>query len=336
MSFIFQPQLPPQSEPCGSKLWEDVLKTPALIPQQDGLVLFCMMGTATLHRGLLAIKSLWAQLQRGRVAILDDGTLTGRDRALLALHCGDPEILDLAGVDGAGFPQNHIWARLLSVLDHRHGEYWVQLDGNIIITGPVPEVEAAILSNRSFILPAHGCTAHAPAPLGKVARASDSDAPPPAGTARTTLEACLHQIGHDMGWRYIAGCSAFAGFAAGGAGRPLAAAFLAEMTQFADHDALASNAAEQVLSGFLIANDPAPVILPAERYCHYQGSALPENTALVHFPEADSTQAGQPKAETAAMQEKLSRLIIARLSAMRGQMQAKDRDEGRNYDGQSL
>ena len=100
-----------------------ILDTPPIAPRNDGLVLFSMIGTAVLLPYLVAVKSLWHQLQRGRVAILNDGTLTARDRAVLARHCGDPEIFEIDAVDVGAFPTGGTWERLLLPSD-RYVNYW--------------------------------------------------------------------------------------------------------------------------------------------------------------------------------------------------------------------
>ena len=79
-----------------------ILDTPPLVPQRDGLVLFSMIGTAVVLPYLVAVKSLWQQLGRGRVAILDDGTLTAPDRAVLAAHLGLPYAFAYFFMDGQG------------------------------------------------------------------------------------------------------------------------------------------------------------------------------------------------------------------------------------------
>jgi len=103
----------------------EILDTPPIVPRRDGVVLFSMIGTAVVLPYLVAVKSLWHQLGKGRIALLDDGTLTGADRAILAHHCGDPEILSIARVDTTGFPRGGCWERFLSILDRRSSEYWI-------------------------------------------------------------------------------------------------------------------------------------------------------------------------------------------------------------------
>src|SRR5690606_28179458 len=45
----------------------DVLDTAPIVPRSDGLVLFSMIGTAVLLPYLVAVKSLWSELRRGRI-----------------------------------------------------------------------------------------------------------------------------------------------------------------------------------------------------------------------------------------------------------------------------
>ena len=55
-----------------------ILDTAPIRPVNDGVVLFSMIGTAVLLPYLVAVKSLWRELGRGRVAILDVGEPVAR------------------------------------------------------------------------------------------------------------------------------------------------------------------------------------------------------------------------------------------------------------------
>src|SRR3546814_17054502 len=72
-----------------------VLDTPPIAPAEDGLILFSMIGTRVLLSYLVAVKSLYGRLGRGRIAIRGDGTLTAAERGLLAAHIGHPVIVSL-------------------------------------------------------------------------------------------------------------------------------------------------------------------------------------------------------------------------------------------------
>ncbi len=259
-----------------------VLDTPPLVPQRGGLVLFSMIGTAVVLPYLVAVKSLWQQLGRGRVAILDDGTLTAQDRAVLATHLGDPQILKIDDVPRGDFPKGGCWERLLTILDHRAGEYWLQLDSDTVTLGPVPELERAIGTNRSFTMLGGDDVPAEPLDLAEFARRYYPDGPTD-GHVQCRVESRMATLAAPgAGWKYIRGCAGFAGFAAGNAGRDLAGAFLRRMAGVIGGDDTAIWGTEQIASNFLVANEPGAVCLPHDRYRNYWGEPCDE-AAFIHF-----------------------------------------------------
>lgn len=260
----------------------DVLETPPIVPRTDGLVLFSMIGTAVVLPYLVAVKSLWHQLRRGRVVLLDDGSLTAQDRALLARHCGDPEIIRIAEVPLGPFPRGGCWERFLTILDRREREYWIQLDSDTVTLAPVDEVARAIEQNRSFMLLGEPESEIGPLLLDEFVRwgypdgASDQH-------VQSRIEAGLGRVSNPDGWRYLRGCAGFAGFAAGGPGRPLAAKFLAEVDKLVGRADAHIWGTEQVASNFQLANEPEPMILPWSRYLNYRGEDFGAEAAFVHF-----------------------------------------------------
>lgn len=259
-----------------------ILETPPITPRQDGVVLFSMIGTAVLLPYLVAVKSLWHHLRRGRIAILDDGTLTAQDRAILAHHCGDPQIMRIADVVLNEFPAGGTWERLLTILDNRAGEYWIQLDSDTVTIGPVPEIANAIARNRSFLFLGGRDAEIGPLPLPQFRRHFYPDGPAE-GHVQTRIESRLDTIDAARGWKYVRGCSGFAGFAANGNGRPLASAFLAEMQRMIGKEDVSIWGTEQVASNFQLANEPEPVILPYDRYMNYWNEDWGADTCFIHF-----------------------------------------------------
>ncbi len=258
-----------------------ILDTPPIVPRRDGLVLFSMIGTAVLLPYLVAVKSLWHEIRRGRVVILDDGTLTPQDYAILAHHCGDPQFIALADVDTTGFPAGGCWERLLTILDNRNGEYWIQLDSDTVTLGPVPELVQAVSTNRSFTLLGGSESADLPRELGDFAAAAYPKGPED-GHIQAQVESRMGMI-DKPGWRYVRGCAGFAGFAAGGPGRRFAAAFLGQMEALVGKKKLTAWGTEQIASNFHIANEPSPVLLPYNRYLNYWNEAWGDDAAFVHF-----------------------------------------------------
>lgn len=127
-----------------------VLETAPLRPSVAGPAIVARIGTLQVLPFLVAVKSLVRRIGRGRVVIIDDGTLAGPDRTILAYHCGDPEILQRRAVRLGGFPPGQGWEPWLTAFDRRRGEYWLLLDPLAVATGPVPDIERALGANRSL------------------------------------------------------------------------------------------------------------------------------------------------------------------------------------------
>src|SRR3546814_5542070 len=64
-------------------LCKTIFSTPPVQSHKDGVVIFSMIGTEVMTPYLVAAKSLHHHLKRGRTVIMDDGTLTDRDRSVL-------------------------------------------------------------------------------------------------------------------------------------------------------------------------------------------------------------------------------------------------------------
>ena len=133
-------------------LCEAIFNTPPIRAQHDGVAIFSMIGTSVMTPYLIAAKSLHHHLKRGRMVIMDDGTLTELDRSLLRRHLDDPQILSVKDVNVGSCPQGGTWERLLTILDMAADDYVIQLDSDTVTTGPVPHVEEAIKTNRCFTL----------------------------------------------------------------------------------------------------------------------------------------------------------------------------------------
>ncbi|MGH8338000.1 MAG: hypothetical protein ACRETL_14525, partial [Gammaproteobacteria bacterium] len=259
-----------------------ILDTPPMVPKDDGVILFSMIGTAVLLPYLVALKSLYAQLQRGRVMLLDDGTLTQADKALLAYHTGNPHILTFVDIDTAPCPNGNCWERLLAILDLRREHYVIQLDSDTVTLGPVPEVAAAIEANRSFTLGGgledveYGFMA-----VPHMIRTIYPDGPLHLHI-QSVIEAALRDVPGAEELRYIRGCAGFAGFSRSANGRKMAERFAVDTGRVVG-PRFGEWGSEQAASNFVIANDPDPIQLPYERYTNHWKEPLPADPAFIHY-----------------------------------------------------
>ncbi|HEY9091226.1 glycosyltransferase family A protein [Parasphingorhabdus sp.] len=262
-----------------------VLDTPPVDPVDDGLVLFSMIGTRVLLPYLVAIKSLHARLKRGRIVILDDGSLTPGDRDMLAAHLGNPRIISLNDVDTGPCPRGGTWERLLTILDLRAADYVIQLDSDTVTLGDIPEVADAIAANRSFTL--RGDPDSEFKSFIEIAEqlCDDDYLHNPGAHVQGAIECVLDRVSLPMleSPQYVRGCSGFAGFARGEGGRALAEAFSGEAVRLLGKERWARWGSEQVTSNFVIANEPDAMLLPYDRYINFWNECVPSDVRFIHF-----------------------------------------------------
>jgi len=260
-----------------------VLMTPPLRAADDGVVLFSMIGTRVLLAYLVAVKSLHARLARGRVVILDDGTLTQADKAVLAYHLDNPRIIPIAEVATGPCPKGGTWERLLTIMDLRRTDYVIQLDSDTVTLGPVDEVAEAIRKGRCFTL--RGDEQAEMLNLAEIAAWTAQRF----GSGRQHVQSLVEQAMDRMviqgraDLRYVRGCSGFAGFAPSPSGRALAEAFSAEAERLLGKPRWAEWGSEQVTSNFLVANEAHSMLLPYDRYTNFWNAEIGRTERFVHF-----------------------------------------------------
>jgi hypothetical protein len=284
-----------------------VLDTPPVVPRDDDVILFSMIGRRVLLPFLVAAKSLHAHLGRGRFVLLDDGSLSGEDRALLGRHLGDPDILSIHEIETRGCPRGGTWERLLTIVDLRERHYVIQFDSDTVTCGALPEVQAAIDGGRSFTL--RGEAQSELLPTGAFVRSRDSDEGSGKVHVQEAIEAVIDQVRMPgLGEpRYVRGCSGFAGFAPSAGGRALAEAFSKEAERLLGRQRWVEWGSEQVTSNFVIANEPDPLLLPYDRYLNFWNEELPADRRLVHFIGTWRFHRGAYLAETTKAIERLRR-----------------------------
>jgi hypothetical protein len=265
-----------------------VFATPRVVPQADGVIVFSMIGTRVVAPYLIAAKSFLRALGRGRVVLLDDGSLTPGDKSVLAAHLGDPEIHSIRDVDTGDAPQGGCWERLMTLIDLATTDYVIQLDSDTVTLGAVDEVRAAIDARRSFtILGGTDGEAQGLKTLTDFRRDVYPDGPsalPASAHVQTQIEARMDRLPQPDARRYVRACAAFTGFAPGSVTRDDAQAFSRAAQHAVGADIWKQWGSEQVASNYLVANAPDPVLLPYARYYHFWNDGDRADPGLVHFP----------------------------------------------------
>ena len=91
-----------------------VLATPPLAPADTDVTLASMLCHADLHMYLLAVKSLIRRMDRTpHVVVLNDGSLTDEDAALLKRHIPSIRFVPMASIQRGRCPKGGAWELLL-------------------------------------------------------------------------------------------------------------------------------------------------------------------------------------------------------------------------------
>jgi hypothetical protein len=255
-----------------------ILKTPPLAGSDDGAVVFSQLQHKDVLTYLVAAKSFVQSTGYGRFVLLDDGSLTAEDRALLRQHLPRIEFRTMSEVHYGPLPVGGTWERLITICDLAVTDFVIQLDADTVTCGPLDEVKACVARGHSFALMA-GHTAEM-LPVAKIAELANTLHK---GThVQNVAEGLLDQLDPSIATRYGCGCSGFSGFAPDPERREALERFSAGM------EALLGQrwrewGTEQVSSNFLVARDPHGVLLPYLRYRNFGGEALTDDAVFVHF-----------------------------------------------------
>jgi hypothetical protein len=226
---------------------------------------------------LVAVKSISGLVGPGGFGVLDDGSLTAEDTAMLVAHLPGLRLFRIADVDTQGCPRGGMWERLMVVLDLAAERYVVQVDSDLVAVGALDEVAEAVRANRSFSL--SGEPGVAVRSLAEASAAARSQTYP---HIQHDVERVLEEMPGAAGSRYVRGCAGFTGFPAGSDRAPALAFSGFMQARFGVR--WQSWGTEQITSNFVVANGNDPLALPWERYPAFLGAAQDVSLArLVHF-----------------------------------------------------
>lgn len=250
-----------------------VLRTPPLRMRRDGPVFLSMLCHRDVNMYLTSFKSAYRQVGGGRAVIVDDGSLTTDDRAVLRRHIPELDFIDIAAVDLGPCPAGGTWERLLKVVDLSADDYVIQLDADCVTAGRIDEVVSAYRANRAFTLAGEATTV-----LTTALTASRRDTH---RHVQAAAEIALGDLPDAASVNYVRGCSGFTGFPRGVVKRE----DLYRLSEFMSGKLgkrWTEWGTEQFSSNFLLANCPDVLILPWDKYMSYWGEPV-QGVAFYHF-----------------------------------------------------
>ena len=258
-----------------------LLKTPPLPAANSEIIVASMLCHGEVRMYLLSLKSFVRQLgQSPRVVVLDDGSLSAEDKALLKAQVPSLSLIEIASITTGACPRGGCWERLLLISDLAQEGYVVQLDSDTLTSKPIPEVLSAIAENRCFTL--LGDRSHPV--VQPMLEAWESLKSNPSSQPQAVCERNFDRLPEAKDLLYLRGNAGFVGFAKGSLDRERIAWFSDLMRSIAE-GSWDQWGSEQLTSNLLISNSEHSLPLPFPRYCSYW--AHPEvdysESAFVHF-----------------------------------------------------
>ena len=227
---------------------------------------------------LAAVKSFARRVPPSVVHVVDDGSLTQEDRALLARHVPDMHFHALVDCREPGLPTGGTWERLIAIARLSQTHYVIQLDADTLTQGPIDEVATAVQTNRAFTIGTRtGQEIEIAREQAGWTRAHD------AAAAHVQIQAEVHFdcLREADTLKYTRGCSGFAGFPAGSGKIELMHSLSSQMQKLIG-DKWHEWGSEQVMSNLVVANQHDAQVLPHPDYTDCQ-KIQPETTRFVHF-----------------------------------------------------
>jgi len=258
-----------------------VLQTPPLVRKPADLVFVSQLCHRDVLAYLLAMKTIYSQIGEGRIAIVDDGSLTPSDHQLLEDHCGAISFIDMDAVDTGRCPKGGTWERLITLIAQANTYgYAIQVDADLVALGPLDEVmncyrDALPFAIGNVMRPGRVTFRQMSAWLAQTDFAGS-------GHVQVAAEHLLKTLPDADSRFYIRASSAFAGLPGGRVS-------LADLQAL--HDAMSPLlktrwhewGTEQFSSNIMIANAGDAVELTPPNYINHQLASDIRQARLVHF-----------------------------------------------------
>ncbi len=230
---------------------------------------------------LLAVKSLARHVRPKMVFVLDDTSLTQRDKEILRRHIQPIEILPVTSVANSNCPKGGCWERLLFISDKVPTAYVVQVDSDTLTLGTPQAVQQHIDANRSFTL--GEWRGQKIVSAREAARSVKDHVTNGSAHVQMVSEAHLDRLEFYQEAKYIRGSAGFAGFARASLCRDAVECFSGSMAQLIGENKWSEWGSEQVTSNFVVANTYGAEVLPFPEYCFHSPEFDVEPATFVHF-----------------------------------------------------
>src|SRR5450631_4535142 len=252
---------------------------PVALDASSNLVVLSQVQHKDVLLFLLAAKSFAQRVKPGAIYVLNDGSLTANDCAVLREHVPGLKLLELAEFRSDACPRGGTWERLLAIASLVQDHYVIQLDSDTLTTGSIDEVRHCVEHQVAFALGTWNNQQIGP--MREQCETARKLAPQTDSHVQVVAEANLDKLDGFESLQYVRGCSGFAGFAQQSFTREFVEAISGQM-QAAIGAKWSEWGSEQVMSNIVLANIRGAIVMPHPKYadCHKMQQRM---TEFIHF-----------------------------------------------------
>ena len=281
-----------------------ILKSPPVaLDSSSSAIVFSQIPHKDIMMYLVALKSFVRYMPVKGVHLLNDGSLTEEDKALLRDYIPRLVLYELTDFRSAACPQGGTWERLLGIAELVQDNYVIQLDSDTLTVSEIEEVTGCIRSDSSFTLGTWDNQTFE-AMSDRAIKAKRIIAGQYRSHIQVLAEANMDKLSGYEAARYVRGCSGFAGFSHRSFSRDKVENLSREM-----YAVLGSEwnmwGSEQFSSNVIVANSASALVLPHPKYCAC--NRVQTETAFIHFIGSCRFSAG--------MYARLARRVIDQLDS---------------------
>jgi len=240
-----------------------ILKTRPVQSMGEDCIILSMISHRDLWMYLVSIKSFIHFFKKGKVVILNDGSLSVKDIHLLRDHIKDVEIIHINNVINDQCPQGGCWERLLLISDLLSHSYVIELDADIITQGNIDEVLDAVRANQSFMMV--DSAEKNVKPMEQIHHEANEE---PTNRFDNIVERKFHLLSDFQTMKYIRGSGGFCGYPQGAFNRNIVEDFSRRMSKIIGTP-WETWGSEKMTTSYLFANHPSHCILPFPKYAVY-------------------------------------------------------------------
>jgi len=230
----------------------------------DEVVVVSQVHHNAINMAILALKSFMLSLGKGRIEVINDGSLTQDDIEQLNYHFPKITVVDIASIPLGSCPQGGTWERLVHILSLTKHSYVIQVDSDTLTMGPVDDVYNSIVSNQAFLIGEPSWSKAIPVEyMSRYSNKLDST------HIQVLSEQKLNRLESIPLKQYARGCSAFTGFPKGFLLMENLEAFSVEMESLIGKQKWREWGSEQLSSNVMLSLCPDVKILPWPKYINF-------------------------------------------------------------------